>query len=170
MIKKDTPLKNTPDQEMLKRLIIGLVIIFSICTSLPLPLAADTSTLTRMAPCPDTPNCVVSKAADAVHQIKPLVYQGDRDTAYANLLRVLSVVPRTIVTEKSDTYIRAESTSRIFRFVDDLEFYFPADEHLIQIRSAARVGESDFGVNRRRLEQIRLALQDLATRKSPEKM
>jgi uncharacterized protein (DUF1499 family) len=155
---------------MLNRLLICLVAVFLICTSLPAPLTAETATLSIMAPCPTTPNCVVSKGADAGHQIEPLVYVGDRDTAYADLLKVLTVVPRTAVTEKTDTYIRAESTSRIFHFVDDLEFYFPTDEKLIQVRSAARVGESDLGVNRRRLEQIRLALRDLSTKKSPTKM
>jgi uncharacterized protein (DUF1499 family) len=155
---------------MLNRLLICLIAIFLLCTSLPSPLTAETSALNIMAPCPTTPNCVVSKEADAEHQIEPLTYQSDRDTAYADLLQVLTVVPRTVVTEKTDTYIRAESTSRVFHFVDDLEFYFPADEKLIQIRSAARVGESDLGVNRRRLEQIRLALKDLSTRKLLKKM
>jgi uncharacterized protein (DUF1499 family) len=155
---------------MLNRILICLIAVFLICTSLPSSLTAETSSLAIMAPCPTTPNCVVSKEVDAEHKIEPLVYVGDRDTAYADLLNVLTVVPRTVVTEKTDTYIRAESTSRIFHFVDDLEFYFPTDEKLIQVRSAARVGESDLGVNRRRLEQIRLALKDLSTRKLPAKM
>jgi uncharacterized protein (DUF1499 family) len=57
--------------------------------------------------------------------------------------------------------IHAISKSRIFRFVDDVEFYFPANEPVIHLRSASRIGESDLGVNRRRVEQIRLALRDL---------
>jgi uncharacterized protein (DUF1499 family) len=76
-------------------------------------------------------------------------------------LKVLSVVPRTKVIENTDNYIHTESTSRIFKFVDDAEFYFPEDQNIIQVRSAARVGESDLGVNRRRIEQIRLAMEDL---------
>jgi uncharacterized protein (DUF1499 family) len=155
---------------MLNRLLICFFTVFLVCTSLPAPLTADIMNLTTMAPCPTTLNCVVSVGADAKHQIEPFTYQGDRETAYADLLQVLTVVPRTVVTEKAPTYIRAESTSRIFRFVDDLEFYFPVDETLIQVRSAARVGESDLGVNRRRLEQIRLALRDLSTRKSQKKI
>jgi hypothetical protein len=62
---------------------------------------------------------------------------------------------------QTDNYIHAISKSRIFKFVDDVEFYFPSDKSVIHIRSASRVGDSDFGVNRRRLEQIRLALRDL---------
>ncbi len=115
----------------------------------------------QLAPCPDSPNCVVSQGADLDHEIAPMTYDGDRDTVREALLKVLSVVPNTTVVEQRDDYIRTESTSKLLGFVDDAEFYLPAEESLIQVRSAARLGESDLGVNRRRLEQIRLALADL---------
>jgi uncharacterized protein (DUF1499 family) len=63
-----------------------------------------------------------------------------------------------------DNYIRAEFVSKIFRFVDDVEFYFPdkkSKELLIHVRSASRVGYSDLGVNRMRIEQIRRKLKTL---------
>ncbi len=115
----------------------------------------------NLASCPTSPNCVLSQAADASHAIAPLVYQGDRPTAKETLLKVLSVVPNTQVVEETDDYIHAESSSRIMGFVDDVEFYLPKSEKIIHIRSASRLGESDLGVNRRRIEQIRLALADL---------
>lgn len=115
----------------------------------------------HLEPCPSSPNCVVSQDADEEHTIEPITYQGNRTTARETLLKVLSVVPRTEVIEQTDNYIQAESTSRIFKFVDDVEFYFPEDENVIHLRSASRVGESDLGVNRRRIEQIRLAMEDL---------
>ncbi|MEN6507422.1 MAG: DUF1499 domain-containing protein, partial [Smithella sp.] len=59
-----------------------------------------------------------------------------------------------IVAEKED-YLHAEAKSLIFRFVDDVEFYFPANEKIIHVRSASRVGYSDMGVNRKRVEEIR---------------
>jgi hypothetical protein len=104
---------------------------------------------------------VVSQNADASHQIAPLLYAGDRDQARERLLKVLSVVPRTSILVSNKDYIRAESRSRIFGFVDDLEFYLPLNQSQIEVRSSSRLGESDLGVNRRRLEQIRLAMQDL---------
>lgn len=116
----------------------------------------------HLAPCPTTPNCVVSQGADVTHAIDAIPYNGDRQTAYQALLDVLSVVPRTEIVTQTENYIRAESSSRLLGFVDDVEFFFPADEAVIHLRSASRLGESDLGVNRRRLEQIRLALQDLA--------
>lgn len=112
--------------------------------------------------CPKSPNCVVSQGeTDEDHQIAPIEYTTDRDTARELLLKVLTVVPRTEVIEQTDDYIRFQSTSRLLGFVDDGEFYFPKDEAVIQMRSASRMGESDLGVNRRRLEQIRLAMADL---------
>lgn len=115
----------------------------------------------HLASCPASPNCVVSQDGDSKHAIKPIEYHVDRDTARKTLAKVLTVVPRTSTIEESDDYIYATSKSRIFGFVDDVEFYFPKDENVIHVRSASRVGDSDLGVNRRRIEQIRLALRDL---------
>ncbi|BAY09353.1 DUF1499 domain-containing protein [Calothrix sp. NIES-2098] len=115
----------------------------------------------HLSSCPTSDNCVVSQDADAKHAIAPIPYHVDRNVAKETLLKVLTVVPRTEVLEQTNDYIHAISKSRIFKFVDDVEFYFPPNESVIHLRSASRVGESDLGVNRRRLEQIRLALRDL---------
>lgn len=114
----------------------------------------------KLNSCPSSPNCVVSQTTDNSHYIEPLSYKGDRTEAYNNFLKILSVVPDTVIIEQSDNYIRTESRSKIMGFVDDAEFYFPEDEKVIHWRSASRLGDSDLGVNRRRLEQIRLAFQD----------
>jgi len=118
----------------------------------------------KLAACPSTPNCVVSQGADEEHAIAPITYTGERATAKAQLVDILSVVPRTKVVEETDSYILAESESRLMGFVDDTEFYLPENENVIQVRAAARMGESDLGVNRRRIEQIRLAFADLVQR------
>ena len=115
----------------------------------------------KLSPCPATPNCVVSQGADDEHTIEPITYEGDREAVRELLIQVLGVVPRTEIVTETEDYIRVQSTSRLMGFVDDSEFYLPADESVIHLRAAARLGESDLGVNRRRLEQIRLALQDL---------
>ena len=114
-----------------------------------------------LASCPESPNCVVSQTTDGTHSIAPITYETDLDTAREALLKVLTVVPGTEVIEHTDSYIRAQSTSRLMGFIDDVEFYFPQDKKAIEMRSASRLGESDLGVNRRRLEQIRFAMADL---------
>lgn len=118
----------------------------------------------HLAGCPASPNCVVSQGADEEHAIAPIAYSGDRVAARANLIDIIGVVPRTQIVSQSDDYILAESESRLMGFVDDTEFYLPEGENVIQVRAAARMGESDLGVNRRRIEQIRLAFADLAQR------
>jgi len=146
---------------------IIFVIFLSLSGILIFPAAtlAESSNLgvidNHLASCPSTPNCVVSQNADKKHAIEPISYHVDRDTAKETLLKVLTVVPRTEVIEQTDNYIHTLSKSRIFKFIDDVEFYFPTDEKVIHMRSASRVGQSDLGVNRRRMEQIRLAMQDL---------
>lgn len=115
----------------------------------------------KLAGCPATPNCVVSQGADEEHVIAPIVYTGDRETARKNLIDIIGVVPRAKIIEQSDDYILVESESRLMGFRDDTEFYLPEGEKVIHARAAARMGESDLGVNRRRIEQIRLAFQDL---------
>ena len=80
----------------------------------------------HLSTCPASNNCVVSQNADAKHAIDPISYHLDRNAAREILLKVLSVVPRTEVVEQTDTYIHALSKSRIFKFVDDVEFYLPA--------------------------------------------
>ena len=107
---------------------------------------------------------MVSQGADADHAIPPIFYEGDRTVARANIINILGVVPRTKIVEQTDDYILAQSESRLMGFVDDTEFYFPVDEKVVQVRAAARMGESDLGVNRRRIEQIRLAFNDLTKR------
>ena len=143
-------------------IILGLVITFSSSFLFSASaLAAIGLDHGHLSACPSSPNCVVSENGDADHTVEPIAYKGDRATAKETLLKVLSVVPRTEVIDNTNNYIHTESTSRLFKFVDDAEFYFPEGENIIQVKSASRVGESDLGVNRRRIEQIRLAMQDL---------
>jgi len=109
-------------------------------------------------PCPESPNCVNSQAADEQHFIEPIHFTGTRQEVHARLLQVLDSEKRTNILTAEKNYIRVEFTSAVFRFVDDVEFYFPEDqggETIIHVRSASRIGHSDLGVNRKRIERIR---------------
>ena len=108
----------------------------------------------RLAACPAKPNCVSSQATGRC-SVAPLTLTGPAGLAMARLQRIVSSLPRTRVVEVSNGYFRAEVSSRIFGFVDDIEFYVDEPSALIHVRSASRVGYSDFGVNRARVEIIR---------------
>lgn len=112
----------------------------------------------ELMPCPKTPNCVNSQTADENHYIQSIHYTGTQEEAHDHLLQILDSEKRAVLLAVQQNYIRATFTSALFRFVDDVEFYFPEEqvgESVIHIRSASRVGYSDFGANRKRLEGIR---------------
>lgn len=109
----------------------------------------------KLAPCPGSPNCVSSQAADAAHRIAPIVYGSPMPIAMARMKEVIGRMKRARIVAEKDDYLRVEFTSRVMRFVDDAEFYFDDRSKRIELRSAARLGYSDFGVNRRRIEAIR---------------
>lgn len=107
-----------------------------------------------LAPCPSTPNCVSTEARDA-HAIAPFHYAGSAADARAALLAILGAMSRTKIVEAGEGTIRAEFTTLVFRFTDDATFVIDDATKTIRFRSASRVGRSDFGVNRRRMETIR---------------
>lgn len=119
----------------------------------------------QLEPCPDKPNCVSSQAKDGDHFIDPIRVSVTQAEAKKRLLAVLEETDNAEVVEVADSYIRAAFTSSLMRFVDDVEFYFPAEqssEVLIHVRSASRLGHSDFGVNRERVKMIREQLKGAA--------
>lgn len=109
----------------------------------------------KLAPCPSTPNCVSAEALDDIHRIDPFSYDVSRSEAINTLVNVLEAEPRVQIVVQESDYIRAEARTKIFRFVDDLEFSFARDDGRILIRSASRLGSGDLGVNRKRMEHIR---------------
>jgi uncharacterized protein (DUF1499 family) len=84
-----------------------------------------------------------------------LGYTGSKDDAYRKLVALIASYRGTRLVATQDNYLRAEFRSAIFRFVDDVEFLFSEDQPVIHVRSASRAGYYDFGVNRRRIEDIR---------------
>ena len=109
-----------------------------------------------LKPCPSSPNCVSSLAEeDANHRVPPLGWTGDLDQTKARLRQAVLAAGHATFVVQEDTYWHIEFRSRVFRFVDDVEFLFDAQTRLIHVRSASRMGHSDLGVNRARVEKIR---------------
>ena len=122
-----------------------------------------------LSPCPNTPNCVSTQAADARHTLPPLPYAGTRQESFDHLVRILRGMKRCSIVSSTGLYIHAECRSAVFGFVDDVEFLFDDDERQIHFRSAARSGYYDFGVNRRRMKDISEGYLASIESSSPEK-
>ena len=125
-----------------------------------LMLAMPTSSA-DLPPCPASPNCVSSQAVDSGQQVAPLAFAVRPDEALGRLKQVLLNEPRTTIVTEEGGYLHAEVRSFLFHFVDDVEFTLDADRHVIHVRSASRTGYSDLGVNRRRVERLRKAFNDM---------
>jgi uncharacterized protein (DUF1499 family) len=110
----------------------------------------------RFAACKPSPNCVSSQAdpADQEHYIAPLAFAG----TMRELRRAVESMERAAVIREEGNYLYAEYTSKLMGFVDDVELLLDEKARLVHVRSASRLGRRDFGVNRRRVEQIRALL------------
>ena len=124
---------------------------------------ADVAADRALRGCPDKPNCVSSAEAQGSRRVEPFVIAGDAAEQWPKVIEAVLGLPRTQIVDKTDNYIHAESRSRIFGFVDDLELVLEASTGVVGVRSASRIGYSDLGVNRKRVERLREALLESGT-------
>lgn len=102
--------------------------------------------------CPSSPNCVSSLDSDEKHKILPL------EANIEEIKKVISNEERVLIVSEQENYLYVEFTSKIMGFVDDVEFHYDPATQVSQVRSASRLGKSDLGVNRKRIEKIRAEL------------
>jgi uncharacterized protein (DUF1499 family) len=110
---------------------------------------------TGLRPCPDSPNCVTSQNGDKDHAILPIAYPSSRTAAYDKMKRIIMQQSNATIVREEENYMQVTFRTKIMRFVDDVEFWFPENEPVIHMRSASRLGHSDLGVNRKRMAHIR---------------
>ncbi len=116
----------------------------------------------HLSSCPESPNCVSSESLDTDHKIEPLSAKGTEEEIFDQLKMVIETMDNAEIIIENNPYLYAEFTTPILGFVDDVEFYLDGEQDIIQVRSASRLGESDLGVNRRRVETIRVMFESLS--------
>ncbi|HEX4873233.1 MAG TPA: DUF1499 domain-containing protein [Nevskiaceae bacterium] len=120
----------------------------------------------RLAGCAGRSNCVCSQEEAEVtgelgpRHVRPFTFTGNPWDAMTRLVAVLLAQPRARIVSQSRDYVHAEFESAFFGFVDDVEFLLDPAAQLIHVRSASRLGLSDFGVNRARVEDLRVAFDE----------
>ena len=122
---------------------------------MPTPAVPATVTgLARLAAGPPSPTCVCPRA--------PIPYTDTLADAKSRLEQVVAALPRMTVLESAPDYLHVMLRSRLFQFEDDVQFVLDDQAKLIHFRAAARLGQGDLGVNRRRMERIRQAFTQAA--------
>ncbi|MBA5763925.1 DUF1499 domain-containing protein [Vibrio sp. 404] len=106
--------------------------------------------------CADKPNCVSTLDSREDFQIAP--FNLKNDVTIDQVEQVALQLPGAKTATQENSYLRIECTSKIMRFVDDLELEIKGSQLIV--RSESRVGYSDFGVNRKRAEQLRVLLNE----------
>jgi uncharacterized protein (DUF1499 family) len=108
----------------------------------------------RLRVCPGSPNCVCSEKESGPFSVEPLTFEGPADKAWKSLRQAVQRTGGRIEKHTGD-YLWATYRTTLFRFVDDLECRLDGANHVIHVRSESRVGYSDFGVNRKRIDSLR---------------
>lgn len=106
-------------------------------------------------PCPDSPNCVSTQAdpSDSTHYIEPVAYTGDTAAVIAAIEDAVSSNGGSVVSS-TDITVKALFVTKLLRFKDDVDFELDDEAKLIHFRSASRVGHSDLGANRKRMDAL----------------
>ena len=115
----------------------------------------------RLAPPPRTPNGVSSQAdpaTDATHYVAPFSCHGDTRRTWTRLVELVRALPGAEIETQTSSYLYAQCSSKLLGFVDDLECLLDRKRDVIHVRSAARLGRRDFGVNSARVEKLRAQL------------
>lgn len=118
----------------------------------------DMNQLDRLSGCSGPPNCVSSESEDHRHSVAPMQLLGDSASQWKAIQDVVGRLPRSRIIKATDRYLHVTLKSRVLGFVDDLELKLDPQTKMISIRSASRSGYFDFGVNRRRVENLRQQL------------
>jgi uncharacterized protein (DUF1499 family) len=112
-----------------------------------------------LAPCPNTPNCVSSDAERESQRVATVAFTDVPDVAQSRAKAALLAEPRSRVVSERAGVLHGECRSMIFRFVDDVDIVIDSTAHVFRFRSASRVGRSDLGVNRKRVDRIAARLR-----------
>ncbi len=112
----------------------------------------------QLIDCPDSPNCVSTQTNKEKATIEPIAYSIEDEAAWLLLVELMEQDKLANIIKKQDNqYMHVAYYTKSKIFIDDVEFLQDANNNLFHFRSASRVGHSDLGANRKRMENIRSA-------------
>jgi len=146
---------------LLSLLVLGVPVYFFSLAYMSQAKAVELVESNQLKICSSKPNCVCSECdKEDKHYITPVMMSSfNEDEIVKRVQNTLETMGATITVNKP-AYIAATFTSSLFRFVDDFEIRIDAANKTIHVRSASRVGYSDFGVNRKRVEKFRTLIRE----------
>lgn len=111
---------------------------------------AEEASVNPIKDCGEAPHCVSTVATDKSKFIQPIIFNLSKEDFIRIATATIESMDNAKIVKTSDTYIHAEFTSSIMKFVDDFEVYYDAGKKMIDMRSTSRIGYYDFNVNLKR--------------------
>lgn len=108
----------------------------------------------HLKPVDDKPNSVSSQTDIKRNYMEPISYSGSNAQSQSKIKKSILNMKQIELVEEKVNYLHYVETSKVFKFKDDIEFYFDDSKQVIHFRSKSRVGYSDFGVNKKRMQKI----------------
>lgn len=112
----------------------------------------------QLIECGKSPNCVSSQTTQSSMRIAPINASDTPELTWLMLRDLVETIPQAILITGNESYRHYQFTTPLMGFIDDVELLFDRKKQLIQVKSASRVGQSDFGANRERVELLREVL------------
>ncbi|MBM7580229.1 DUF1499 domain-containing protein [Jeotgalibacillus terrae] len=109
----------------------------------------------KLLPLKDKPNNVSTQTDHDDKRMEPFPYRGSKEESKKRIKSILESMNNIVIKNENDHMVYAIATSSFFKFKDDIDFLFSDEEKVIHYRSASRVGYSDMGVNKKRMNTIR---------------
>jgi len=141
-------------------IIISLIVITSLIYFIYLGFKSQSGSPaglieSSLSPCPSTPNCICTEhPGDVSHFTEASTYAAENADSIVQKITDAIEQSGGVIIKSENNYLAATYTSKIFRYVDDFEIRIDREKQLIHIRSASRVGKSDFGANLKRIKRF----------------
>ena len=130
-----------------------VVLLLTACGGKTVPVVVGDAGLSA---CPSSPNCVSSQSdpSDEEHYIAPLTL-GEHPVEIGSMTEWMASRERCNVVDQGQRWVHATCTTALFRWTDDIGLFVDPEAGVVHVRSASRVGRSDLGANRKRVEAMR---------------
>jgi len=144
-----------------KLLAIAALLILMLCGCSGKHLRVKDDNTLALSGCYPLPNCVSSNTWILYNRTAPFELAVPAGDAWLGIKEVVRRMPQTEIVEENDVYLHAKCTSRVFRFVDNLELLLHPDQNRVAVRSSSVIALWDLNVNRWRIYKLRKQLQEM---------
>ena len=143
-------MQNTLFKKIILNTFIIIFLVFFFDKNYTIALESFIDNNNDLSSCPNPNNCVLENWD-----------VGNSNNSFIELIEILKTTPRIEIINIQDDYLHALATSRIMKYVDDIEVKKYESNNTLKVKSRSRTGFYDLGVNKRRINTLHFRLIDI---------